>query len=47
VNAANPDLLRKHGRLPDERWGELWTLRLAENKKRLEALLQPGMEAAA
>jgi hypothetical protein len=39
VAAADAGLLRKHGRLPDETWGRLWDLRLAETRRRVGALL--------
>jgi hypothetical protein len=34
VAAADAEALRAHGRLPDERWGELWTARLEATKRR-------------
>ncbi|TAL33687.1 MAG: ferritin-like domain-containing protein [Alphaproteobacteria bacterium] len=40
VALADPVLMQKHGRLPDERWGELWDIRHAETKRRLGALLK-------
>ncbi|MEZ0223826.1 MAG: hypothetical protein ACAH83_04675 [Alphaproteobacteria bacterium] len=40
VALADPVLMQKHGRLPDERWGELWEIRHAETKRRLGALLK-------
>jgi hypothetical protein len=39
VDAADANALRAHGRLPDERWGALWELRLEGTQKRLAELL--------
>jgi hypothetical protein len=39
VDAADAEDLRAHGRLPDERWGALWELRLKGTEQRLRALL--------
>jgi hypothetical protein len=39
VALADPALMRKHGRLPDERWGELWEIRVSQTRARLEAVL--------
>ena len=43
---ANPDAMRAHGRLPDAEWGALWTVRLAETRKRLEATLSEARQTA-
>ena len=40
VAAADEDQLRRHGRLPDQRWGELWLERLEATGRRANALLQ-------
>jgi hypothetical protein len=42
VAAADPAQLRRHGRLPDQRWGELWVQRLAATRRRATELLQQG-----
>ena len=46
VARADPAQLRRHGRLPDERWGELWQARLAMTtvraRERLTALAGPA-----
>jgi hypothetical protein len=39
VALADPDQLRRHGRLPDERWAELWRERLELTKRRARGLL--------
>jgi hypothetical protein len=39
VALANPEQLIKHGRLTDERWGELWDSRLVETQQRVQSLL--------
>jgi hypothetical protein len=39
VAAADPGELLRHGRIPDERWGELWHLRLDATRRRLERML--------
>jgi hypothetical protein len=39
VAAADPSILRAHGRLPDHEWADLWTLRLAATSRRARALL--------
>jgi hypothetical protein len=40
VEKADPEQMLKHGRLPDERWGELWDSRLVETQKRVQSLLE-------
>lgn len=40
VAKANPEQMLKHGRLPDERWGELWDVRLVETQRRVQILLE-------
>ncbi len=47
VAAADPEALRRHGRLPDARWAALWELRLGETTRRIEALLAGPHAAAA
>jgi len=42
VARADPGQLRRHGRLPDERWAELWRDRLALTKERARGLLDSG-----
>ena len=39
VAAADEWQLRRHGRIRDERWSELWQLRLSETRRRLGDLL--------
>jgi hypothetical protein len=39
VQRADPAALRRHGRLPDARWGELWQQRLLRTEQRARALL--------
>jgi hypothetical protein len=39
VERADPAALRAHGRLPDERWGELWDERLRLTRSRMLSLL--------
>lgn len=39
VARADPDALRRHGRLPDARWAALWDARLALTTGRVTALL--------
>jgi hypothetical protein len=39
VARADAAALRKHGRLPDARWAELWRERLAETRARVQELL--------
>jgi hypothetical protein len=39
VAAADPAQLRRHGRIPDGRWGELWAQRLDATRRRATALL--------
>ncbi len=43
VEAADPVVLRAHGRLPDAEWGRIWDRRLTATRARLEALLHPAM----
>lgn len=45
VKKANSDQMLKHGRLQDERWGELWDIRLTETQQRLSALLEQKIAA--
>ena len=40
VEKTDPEQMLKHGRLPDERWGELWDFRLVETQKRVQSLLE-------
>jgi hypothetical protein len=40
VAAADEAQLRRHGRLPDQRWGELWLQRLHATRHRATGLLQ-------
>lgn len=40
VDKADQEQLLKHGRLPDERWAELWDIRMAETQRRLKDLIQ-------
>jgi hypothetical protein len=40
VAAADEGQLRRHGRLPDQRWGEIWTQRLEATGRRASELLQ-------
>lgn len=47
VAAADPDALRRHGRLPDERWAALWDARLRETTRRIDALLAAAPAKAA
>jgi hypothetical protein len=42
VVAADPQLLREHGRLPDERWAELWQQRLRHTEARLGSMRPPA-----
>jgi hypothetical protein len=46
VAAANPVLLRAHGRLPDATWGALWDARLIETRARLGVMIEPVRRAA-
>lgn len=39
VAHADEAVLRRHGRLPDARWGALWELRRLETRKRINELL--------
>lgn len=45
VARADADRLLEHGRLPDERWGEIWEARLALTRQRLENLLEQRQAA--
>lgn len=38
VEAADPNLLIKHGKLPDSKWQEIWAFHLKEIKQRLQDL---------
>jgi hypothetical protein len=40
VAAADEVQLRRHGRLPDQLWGEIWTRRLEATHRRASELLQ-------
>lgn len=46
VAAADPEKLRKHGRLPDERWAALWDTRLAATRERARGLVDDRALAA-
>jgi hypothetical protein len=39
VSRADETQLRRHGRIPDTRWGELWSLRSSATRQRLGQLL--------
>ena len=45
VSAADETQLRRHGRIPDARWGELWSLRSAATRDRLGRLLAASSAA--
>jgi hypothetical protein len=45
VNAADPTLLRAHGRLPDDAWLALWRSRLELTRERARALLAERPDA--
>lgn len=50
VARADSSLLHRHGRLPDERWAEIWDDRLLETRARVKRLLERdarGLERAA
>jgi hypothetical protein len=47
VERADPDALRAHGRLPDERWAALWDARLAATRVRVAEVLGQRARAAA
>ena len=47
VQRADPAALRRHGRLPDTRWAELWQQRLLRTEQRARALLATCELAAA
>jgi len=47
VALADPVQMLRHGRLPDEKWGELWEMRLRETRRRLRELSKPKLDAAA
>ncbi len=44
VARADPEQMLKHGRLPDERWRELWDIRLVETRLRVQSLLEQSKE---
>ena len=44
VMAADPALLIKHGRLPDEQWQEVWTHHLVETQQKLQRLAFPNAD---
>ncbi|MBL8923767.1 MAG: hypothetical protein JNJ54_33235 [Myxococcaceae bacterium] len=46
VAKADASVLRRHGRLPDERWAALWDVRLAATRDRVQRLLG-GVQARA
>lgn len=46
VERADAEVLRRHGRLPDERWGALWVLRLEATTRRVAGLLDRARLAA-
>jgi len=45
VARADPEKLRAHGRIPDERWAALWVARLARTRARVAKLLDAGLSA--
>jgi hypothetical protein len=47
VAQADPQVLRRHGRLPDARWAALWDLRLAATRARVQRLLAASQPRAA
>lgn len=47
VARADPAHLRRHGRLADERWGELWLARLAATNTRARGMLATSRAACA
>jgi hypothetical protein len=38
VSRASPEVLRRHGRLPDQQWAALWEQRLVATRARVQAL---------
>ncbi len=46
VARADPDQLRAHGRIPDERWAALWDARLVETRARVTTLLDAQARTA-
>ena len=48
INAANAELLLKHGRLDDKQWGKIWNERLIKTEQRLSQLvnLNPARKQA-
>ncbi len=47
VARADAQQLRRHGRLPDGRWGELWDARLVETRRRVGELLALRRDSSA
>ncbi|MFT3767994.1 MAG: hypothetical protein QM820_21295 [Minicystis sp.] len=47
VERANPDQLRAHGRIPDEIWARLWSVRLSATEERVRSLVSPAIRLAA
>jgi hypothetical protein len=47
VDGANPATMRAHGRLPDTEWAPLWSARVAETRRRVEAILRGNVSVAA
>jgi len=47
VERADPQALRRHGRLPDARWAEIWDARLLATTARIAALLAAPVRLAA
>jgi hypothetical protein len=47
VEAAHPEAMRAHGRLPDERWAELWEVRVRETRERARGLCDEASREAA
>jgi hypothetical protein len=47
VRAADADALRRHGRLPDDVWADLWRERLAQTRQRAMLLLGADASPAA
>lgn len=49
LDAADPDALLAHGRIPDAAWARLWTMRMHATRARARALLEgeaPAQRAA-
>ena len=44
VMAADPELLIKHGKLPDEQWQEIWAFHLEETQQKLHRLASRNIE---